>query len=65
MPVEMFRSPFDKLRQKFNETDLRCDECGYVNPKGSWQAVAAGSHVHYQRVCLSCGVIETRVVQLK
>lgn len=65
MAIEKARSPFERLRRKFDESDLRCRECGYLDGEGGWRVTAAGSRVQYQHVCPKCDAIETREVRLK
>lgn len=64
MSIKRARSPFDRLRQKFEDTDRRCRECGYVDDDGGWRVTAAGSRVRYQRVCPTCHAVDTRDVHL-
>lgn len=49
--MPMRRSPFERLRAKFDESEARCGECGYVVEDGGWRVTAAGSRVRYQFVC--------------
>lgn len=58
------RSPFDRLRQKFDESDLRCRACGYLDTEGGWRVTATGSRVQYQFVCPKCDDIEVKEVRL-
>ncbi|SIR72233.1 HVO_0649 family zinc finger protein [Natronorubrum thiooxidans] len=58
------RSPFERLRDRFNETDLECSACGYIDDDGSWRVSAAGSRVQYQFICPTCDAIETREMRL-
>ena len=65
MPLEKARSPFEKLQKKFDATDLRCRQCGYVDADGSWRVTATGSRVRYQRLCPTCDAVETRELRLE
>ncbi|MFC6716736.1 HVO_0649 family zinc finger protein [Natrialbaceae archaeon GCM10025810] len=64
MAVEKARSPFDRLRQKYDESELRCPQCGYVDDDGGWRVTTSGSRVRYQFVCPTCDAVETRELRL-
>ncbi|PCR92303.1 HVO_0649 family zinc finger protein [Natrinema ejinorense] len=59
------RSPFERLREKFDDSELRCPACGYVDTDGGWRVTASGSRVRYQFVCPTCDAVETRELRLK
>ncbi|MFC4543912.1 HVO_0649 family zinc finger protein [Halosolutus amylolyticus] len=63
--MSVHRSPFERLRAKFDESEARCGECGYVVEDGGWRVTAAGSRVRYQFVCPTCNAVETRVMRLE
>ncbi len=65
MTVQKGRSPFDRLKQKFDQSDLRCRACGYVDVEGGWRVTTTGSRVRYQHVCPKCNAIETKEVRLE
>lgn len=48
------RSHFDRLRRRYEETEKKCPECGYVDDEGSWESRTDGRRVVYQYVCPSC-----------
>ncbi|ELY44242.1 HVO_0649 family zinc finger protein [Natronorubrum sulfidifaciens] len=58
------RSPFEQLRDRFNETDLECSACGYIDADGSWRVSTTGSRVTYQFMCPTCDAVETREMRL-
>ena len=64
MTVQRSRSPFERLRQKFENSELRCRECGYVNEDGGWRVTTSGSRVTYQHLCPTCGATDTREMRL-
>lgn len=64
MALERGRSPFDRLRRKFEESERRCSACGHVDTEGGWRVTASGSHVRYQFVCPVCDAVETRDLRL-
>ncbi|WP_323171088.1 HVO_0649 family zinc finger protein [Natrialba sp. PRR66] len=59
------RSPFDRLRAKFDETELTCRHCGYHDESGGWRVSSSGDRVQYQFVCPSCDAVETREMRLR
>lgn len=60
-----FNSPFDRLRAKFDASELECPACGYVDTDGGWRVTTSGSRVQYQFVCPTCDAVETRVMRLE
>lgn len=62
--MSVHRSPFDRLRKKFDDSELECRHCGYHDANGSWQASTTGNRVQYQFVCPACDAIETREMRL-
>ncbi|WP_222919918.1 HVO_0649 family zinc finger protein [Natrinema sp. SYSU A 869] len=59
------RSPFERLREKFDESELRCPACGYVDTDGGWRVTTSGGRVRYQFVCPTCDAVETRELRLR
>lgn len=64
MPIERARSPFDRLRKRLDDGELRCRACGHRDPEGGWRVTAAGSDVQYEYTCPSCGAHETKTMRL-
>ncbi len=64
MSVQRARSPFDRLRQRLEDDELRCRACGHRDPDGGWRVTAAGSRVRYEYTCPSCGAHETKTMRL-
>ncbi len=64
MSIKQARSPFDRLRQKFEDAERRCRQCGFVDSDGGWRVRTSGDRVSYQHVCPSCDAIETRELRL-
>lgn len=62
--MSSYRSPFEQLRAKFDESDPKCPSCGYVDDESGWRVSATGSRVTYQFVCPTCDAIETREMRL-
>ena len=65
MSVKKYHSPFDKLRRKYDRSELRCGACGYVDSDGGWRVTATGKRITYQFVCPACDAVETRSVRLE
>lgn len=63
MPASPNRSPFETLKAVFDETELKCEECGYFDNEGAWDATTDGSAVHYEHVCPSCGIRNVRTIE--
>ncbi|TYL40130.1 hypothetical protein CV102_00680 [Natronococcus pandeyae] len=62
--MSAYRSPFERLRAKFEESELECPQCGYFDGDGGWRVTTSGSRVQYQFVCPSCDAVETRELRL-
>lgn len=63
--MSVYRSPFERLRQKFDDSELECRDCGYLDVEGGWRVTTTGSRVQYQFVCPACGAVETRELRLQ
>ncbi|WP_049922636.1 HVO_0649 family zinc finger protein [Halopiger djelfimassiliensis] len=62
--MSAYRSPFERLRAKFDDSELECRQCGYLADEGGWRVTTSGSRVQYQFVCPACGAVETREMRL-
>ncbi|ELY94028.1 hypothetical protein C482_18939 [Natrialba chahannaoensis JCM 10990] len=62
--MSTYRSPFDRLRAKFDEAELECRQCGFHDESGGWQVTSSGDRVQYRFVCPSCDAVETREMRL-
>lgn len=62
--MSTYRSPFERLRAKFDDSELECRQCGYLDDDGGWRVRTTGSRVQYQFVCPSCEAVENREVRL-
>lgn len=62
--MSSFRSPFEQLREKFDESDVKCPACGYTDTDGGWRVTTTGSRVRYQFICPTCDAVETREMRL-
>ncbi|EMA31078.1 HVO_0649 family zinc finger protein [Halobiforma nitratireducens] len=59
------RSPFDRLRQKYDRSDSECRQCGYHDTDDGWDVTTSGDRIHYQFVCPVCDAVETRELRLE
>lgn len=62
--MSTYRSPFEQLKQKYDESEPKCRACGYVDTDGEWRVQTTGNRVTYQFVCPTCDAIETREMRL-
>ncbi len=63
MATRSGRSPFDRLRQNYENKERKCVECGYVDTGDGWRVTKRGHEVHYQHICPCCDAIDTRVLR--
>ena len=54
----------DRLRAHYDDVDLRCPECGYVDEDGGWRATTSGDRIDYRHLCPSCGAVRRRTYRL-
>ncbi|QSW97873.1 HVO_0649 family zinc finger protein [Haloterrigena alkaliphila] len=62
--MRTYRSPFERLRAKFDESDPECPACGYSDENTNWRVTTTGDRVTYQFVCPTCEAVETREMRL-
>ncbi|SFR36944.1 HVO_0649 family zinc finger protein [Halogeometricum limi] len=55
-------TPFDRLRERYDRTQMRCKECGFHDTEGGWTAATTGSKVTYEHTCPSCGYVDSVVI---
>lgn len=49
------RTPLEKVRRRYEGTDKKCPECGYVDEEGNWTSLTDGRRIVYRHACPSCG----------
>ena len=62
--MRTYRSPFERLRAKFDESDPECPSCGCAHEDANWRVTTTGGRVTYQYVCPTCEAVETRELRL-
>ncbi|MEY7850576.1 HVO_0649 family zinc finger protein [Natrarchaeobius sp. A-rgal3] len=62
--MSLGNTPFERLRRKFERSELECRQCGFRDTDGGWRVTTTGSRVQYQFVCPSCFAVETREMRL-
>jgi transposase len=58
-------TPFERLRDRYDETSRTCPKCGYEDEEGSWRVETTGDRVFYRHLCPSCGARSTRTLRVK
>lgn len=57
-------TPLERVRSRYENTDTRCPECGYVDEKGNWTSKSNGRRVVYHHTCPSCSADREHVFDL-
>ena len=57
-------TPFERLNARYDDEELTCPKCGYVDDDVSWQTEADGRRINYRHLCPGCGYVRTRTVTL-
>lgn len=47
-------TPLERMRRRYEETQKKCPECGYVDSEGNWTSRTDGRQVVYRYVCPIC-----------
>ncbi|MFB6301928.1 MAG: HVO_0649 family zinc finger protein [Haloferacaceae archaeon] len=58
------KTPLERLRRRYETTEKRCPECGYVDDEGNWTSETDGRKIVYRHVCPSCGATRDHVFRL-
>lgn len=58
------RTPIERLRRRYETTDTKCPDCGYVDEEGNWTSGSNGGRIVYRHVCPSCGADREHVFRL-
>lgn len=44
-----------RLRRRYETTEKKCPDCGFVDEAGNWTSRTDGRRIVYHHVCPSCG----------
>lgn len=47
-------TPLENLRRRYETTETKCPDCGYVDEGRNWESRTDGKRVVYRHVCPSC-----------
>lgn len=47
-------TPLENLRRRYETTETKCPDCGYVDEGHNWESRTDGKRVVYRHVCPSC-----------
>jgi len=48
------KTALDRLRRRYETTDTKCPDCGYVDDEAHWTARTDGNRIVYHYTCPSC-----------
>ena len=54
----------ERLRRRYETTEKKCPDCGFVDESGNWTSRTDGRRVVYHYVCPSCGAARNHTFQL-
>jgi len=55
----------ERVRRRYETTDKKCPDCGYVDEEGNWESRTNGQQLVYRHVCPSCGATREHTFNLK
>ncbi|WP_226007448.1 HVO_0649 family zinc finger protein [Natrinema salinisoli] len=55
----------ERIRRRYETTDKKCPDCGYVDEKGNWESRTDGKQLVYRHVCPSCDATREHTFNLK
>lgn len=53
-----------RLRRRYETTEKKCPDCGFVDEGGNWTSRTDGSQVVYHHVCPSCSAVREHTFRL-
>lgn len=54
----------ERLLHRYETTEKKCPECGYVDDEGNWSSETNGRRIVYHHVCPSCRASREHVFRL-
>lgn len=54
----------DRLRDRYERTDKKCPDCGFVDTTRNWTSMTNGREIVYEHVCPSCGASREHTFRL-
>ena len=58
-------TPLDRLRRRYETTETKCTDCGYVDDESNWTSGTNGREIVYRHVCPSCGADREHTFRLR
>ena len=58
------KTALERLRRRYELTETKCPECGYVDEGGNWTSRTDGRQVVYHHICPSCDADREHVFRL-
>ena len=58
------RTPLERLRYRYENTETKCPDCGYIDDENNWTSRSDGRRIVYHHVCPSCGADHEHVFHL-
>lgn len=52
------------IRNRYESTEKKCPECGYVDREGNWASGTDGRHIVYRHVCPCCDAVHEHTFDL-
>lgn len=48
-------TPLERLLHRYETTDTKCPNCGYIDNEANWTSETNGKRIVYNHQCPSCG----------
>lgn len=48
-------TPLERLLHRYETTDTKCPNCGYIDDEPNWTSQTEGKQIVYNHTCPSCG----------
>jgi rubredoxin len=57
-------TPFERIRERYENTEKQCPECGYVGEGDNWTSQTDGRRIVYHYTCPVCGAEREHVFEV-